>query len=611
MTNNSKQYLALGMVLLTAFFVRFLGIFHDFPYTYFGDEEHFIRRAVSFGSGDLNPHWFHKPALYMYLLFFEYGVYFIIGVVFGWFGSVDDFARHFFTDISTFLFLGRLTTVLFSVGTIYFTYRIGKELRTAQVGLFAALFLTFCLGHFASSIVVKADVPSTFFAVVSLLFILFLYRSGHIRDYVLAGLFAGLGMATKYYPVTMLVPMYVGHLLSKQHSNNSWYSKFVDSRIFAGIFACLGGFFIGSPFNFLDPTWIRQKGDFLLNLHKVGSVDAQAGYVANTTISAWDKIQSIFTSIQSMALVIVDSSGMGFFLGSLSLLGLFLFLRNWDHQGLICLSAIASFAVIASVYNPSYSSSRHLNMLYPMLCLSAGLMVEWSLSPMFAGVQSLSLKRLGVWGLCFLLILPGGFFIARFDYSALHKDTRLLGKEWIEKNIPAGTKMLVDTSGPKLNMSRENLEHFYKLSMNEAEIGAFTTHLEKFYRYSLEAVHEPTYDLTEIYHPWWLVSEIGSGTMRLDSEKDLDMGNPLKPRGVMPFDYYRAQGFEYVVTDKKTYESYLQEPKKTRFPSMYRFYRDLIQRGVLVKEFAPDDWSRRGPIVQIFRIRTLTVSNDP
>lgn len=611
MNQNSKQYLSLAIVLLTAFVVRMLGIFHDFPYTYFGDEEHFIRRAVSFGSGDLNPHWFHKPALYMYLLFFEYGVFFLIGMVLGVFGSVDDFARHFFTDISAFLFIGRLTTVLFSVGTIYFTYRIGKELRNAQVGLFAALFLTFSLGHFASSIVVKADVPSTFFAVVSLLFILFLYRSGHIRDYVLAGLFAGLGMATKYYPITMLVPMYVSHLLSKQHSHNSWYGKFVDSKMFAGIFACFGGFFIGSPFNVLDSTWIRQKGDFLLNLHKVGSVDAKAGYVANTTTSLWDKVQSIFISIKSMAWVVVDSSGMGLLVGCLSLLGLFLFLRDWDHKGLVCLSAIASFAVIASVYNPSYSSSRHLNMLYPMLSLSAGLVVEWIFSSMFAGVQSLSFKRLGVWGICFLLILPGGILIARFDYSALNKDTRLLGKEWIEKNIPAGSKILVDTSGPKLNMSRENLQHFYKLSMSEAEVGAFTTHLEKFYRYSLEAVQEPSYDLTEIYHPWWLASEIGSGTLRLDTEKDLDMGNPLKARGVMPYDFYRVQGFEYVVTDRKTYESYLQEPRKTRFPSMYGFYRDLIERGVLVKEFTPDEWSRRGPIVQIFRLQTLTVSNSP
>jgi len=283
MSYNAKQYLALAMVLLTAFIVRFLGIFHDFPFTYFGDEEHFIRRSVAFGSGDLNPHWFHKPALYMYLLFFEYGLYFAVGTVLGWFGSVDDFARHFIADMSPFLFLGRLTTVVFAVGTVFFVYRIGTELRNTRTGLLAALFLTFCIGNFLSSVVVKADVPSTFFAIVSLLCILTLYRTGRLRDYVLAGLFAGLGTATKYYPIIMLIPMYVAHVLSARDLSLPWYRKVMDSKITAGGFACVGGFFIGSPYNFLDPTWIQNKGSFLLTLHKVGAVNAQAGYVEETS----------------------------------------------------------------------------------------------------------------------------------------------------------------------------------------------------------------------------------------------------------------------------------------------------------------------------------------
>ena len=73
-----KDLWLLGLILI-AFSVRFFGIFHDLPFTYYGDEKHFINRAVAFGSGDLNPHWFHKPALYMYLLFFEYGMYFLVG----------------------------------------------------------------------------------------------------------------------------------------------------------------------------------------------------------------------------------------------------------------------------------------------------------------------------------------------------------------------------------------------------------------------------------------------------------------------------------------------------------------------------------------------------
>ena len=609
MSNNTKQYVALGIVLTTAFIVRFLGIFHDFPFTYFGDEEHFIRRSVAFGSGDLNPHWFHKPALYMYLLFVEYGMYFVVGTVFGWFGSVDDFGRHFIADISPFLFIGRLTTVLFAVGTVFFVYRIGTELRNTRTGLLAALFLTFCLGNFSSSVVVKADVPSTFFAIVSLLYILILYRTGRLRDYVLAGLFAGLGMATKYYPIIMLIPMYVGHLVSIRHSSLSWYKKVIDSKIIAGVLACVGGFFIGSPYNFLDPTWMRNKAVFLSRLHKVGVVDVQSGNVGEISGGLWEKVQSIFISLKNMGLVVLDNSGMGVVVGLLALMGLFVFARDWDRKGIICLSFVASFAVIASVYNPSYSSSRHLNMLYPILCLAAALVVERGFRAWFSDIQVSRGKQIGVGLICFLLILPGGFIIARYDYRAFQKDTRLLAKEWVEEHIPVGTKMLVESEGPKLQISKTNLQRYYDLAKEEAGVGPFTTHLERYYRYRVEAVQEPAYDITEIHHPWWLSHEASTGASRLVTEKDRDMGNPLKPRGVMSFDYYQDQGFEYVVTQSTKYERYFSQAKRKQFPSMYRFYRDLLARGELVKEITPARWSRRGPTVKIFRINTSMASN--
>jgi len=310
-----------------------------------------------------------------------------------------------------------------------------------------------------------------------------------------------------------------------------------------------------------------------------------------------------------MGLVVLDNSGMGILVGMLALMGLVLFARNWDHKGIICLSFVVSFAVIASVYNPSYSSSRHLNMLYPVLCLSAALIVEWGLNAWCSDNQSFRGKQMGIGLICLLLILPGGFIIARYDYRAFQKDTRLIAKEWVEEHIPVGTKMLVESSGPKLQISKANLQKFYDLAKEEAGVGPFTTHLERYYRYRVEAVQEPAYDITEIYHPWWLTNEDSAGAKRLETDKDRDMGNPLKPRGVMTFDYYQDHGFEYVVTQRTAYESYFTETKRTQFPSMYRFYRDLMARGELVKEITPDRWSRGGPTVKIFRINTSLASN--
>ena len=58
---------ALAGILLLAAGIRLWGLFHDLPFSYFGDELHFMKRSMALGTGDLNPHWFHKPALFMYV----------------------------------------------------------------------------------------------------------------------------------------------------------------------------------------------------------------------------------------------------------------------------------------------------------------------------------------------------------------------------------------------------------------------------------------------------------------------------------------------------------------------------------------------------------------
>ena len=174
---------------------RLWALAHDLPDVYYPDEQHWINRSVSFGSGDFNPHWFHKPAFYMYVLFFEFGLYYVVGQIIGLFHSVDDFARQYFTDPTIFFLLGRSTTALLGVATVYVTYLIGRT-YDERVGLLGSLFLAMTFGHVWYSHFALTDVPTTFFSTLSFLFIVKIYQTGKARDYVLAGLFAGLGTAT-------------------------------------------------------------------------------------------------------------------------------------------------------------------------------------------------------------------------------------------------------------------------------------------------------------------------------------------------------------------------------------------------------------------------------
>ena len=600
-----KHRLLLIGVLFVGFLVRFLGVFHDLPFSYFGDELHFVRRSVAFGSGDLNPHWFHKPAFYMYWLFFEYGLYFSVGYLFAWWGGVDEFARHFFTDMGPFLFIGRMTTVLFSVGTMYLTYRIGSQLVNRRVGLMAALFLAFCVGNFLSSIVVKADVPATFFAMLSLFFIIALYRTHRMRDYFLAGVFAGVGTATKYYPITMLATIFLAHVLAREESGLSWFRRLWSSKLGMSFCGWAGGFFFGAPYNFIDPTWIRQKGSFILNLHKVGTVHREAGYVNDTSVGLLEKVQSTLISLKNMGILITDGPAMGLVLGILAILGLLWMGRIAGDKGWICLSYVGVYMFVASVYSPSYASGRHISMIYPVLCIGVAMMVNRACVLIPEQRLNGAGTNLGIVSLCALLVLPGAMSIAQYDVRGLHKDTRLLAKEWIEQYIPSGAKVLLDDGGPELQMSTQGLRAMYERALQETRVGAFTTHLSIEYGYRLVTVKEPSYDILKIYRPWWLPEEGLGGVKKLETEKDLDMGNPLKLRGVMPLNYYVQQGFELAVIHSDVYKKYSTEPKKSQFPSFAQFYQDLREKGELIKAINPDPWLRRGPRVEIYRINQL------
>jgi 4-amino-4-deoxy-L-arabinose transferase-like glycosyltransferase len=198
----NKELLLLLVILAVGLGLRVWGLNQGLPSSYYPDERHFINRAMSFGTWDFNPHWFHKPALYMYILFLEYGLYFMIGKAVGLFASLQDFARLYINDLSSFLIIGRLTTVLLGTATIWLVYKLGRRMYGRQTALSAAVLLTFTFAHVKSSQWVKADVPMAFFAFVSFYFIYRILEAGRYRHYVLAGLFHGSGssMATSYRP---------------------------------------------------------------------------------------------------------------------------------------------------------------------------------------------------------------------------------------------------------------------------------------------------------------------------------------------------------------------------------------------------------------------------
>ena len=161
----NRRNVAVLVLIAVSLAIRLWGVNHGLPSSYYSDERHFINRAMGFGTGDLNPHWFHKPALYMYLLFFEYGLFFLVGKITGMFGTIHDFARLYVNNPSSFLIIGRVTTALFGTATVLLIYKLGKKMYGSGIAFVAACFLAFTFAHVKCSHDVKADIPAAFFAI--------------------------------------------------------------------------------------------------------------------------------------------------------------------------------------------------------------------------------------------------------------------------------------------------------------------------------------------------------------------------------------------------------------------------------------------------------------
>ena len=588
--SDCRGWKTIALILLLAAAVRILGIWHSYPFSYYGDEIHFVERALSFGSFDFNPHWFHKPAFYMYVLFVEYGVFFIAGKLAGLWRSVTDFAVAYMTNPGPFYLIGRFTTTAFGLATVWMTYRLAREHIDRQTALFSALLLAVSFGHVAASQHVKADVPATFFTLASMYFLLCFVTSRRTRDLLMAAVVAGVGAATKVYSLILLGPIWLAVSLVAMSASGLWWRRTgrALAQIVGATVVLWGSYFICSPFSFLDPLgrestfrWASRVSRNLDEITAPMSLVSSIGWVVRSSID--------------YARTILSVPGMGPVVGFLGLGGLVFLLFKPDKRMLVFLSAPIAFAV-GSLYLDTGAEVRHQLPLYPFLALGGGALI--------ASAAKRLPKALGV-GLLALALAQPVFSIVERGVFISRTDTRNLAKTWIEENIAAGTKLLLAEEGPILATSPQRLREQVARATQAGETGQFTAHYDLYLEYRILAAEKMiTYDIFEIRWPWWRESLERGGEQYLTTDFDRDYGNPLKPVGVDTYQSYVDRGFEYAVVQSERYESWFSSNAPVaRYPGYADFYRDLFERGHLVQEFDPRADNRPGPTVKVFALR--------
>jgi hypothetical protein len=586
--------LALALVLLLAAALRVWAVCHDLPFSYFGDELHFMRRAMAVGTGDLNPHWFHKPAFLMYVLTFFYGLYFLLGRIAGVFHSTAEFGARFLFDPMPFLLIGRLVVAACGVATIYVVYRIGRKVfANPWAGVAGAAVAAVLAPMVNSSRTIKSDVPCGLLMALSIWAFLGTRESARLRPLVVASLLAGAAMGTHYYGV-VLVPAYLALEALRGFSGGSWRRVIARCALIVVLFVT--GFFLASPYNFLDPTWGRDTGATIARSLGLASKPA-ASYDPDSNREFKPGVETSRGAAGAFLALVASQEVLGIALSLLALLGLAATVvrRETRWYGLLVLIPSLFFFLAAITVAAYHAQARHLNALYPLLATLA-----WPGA--LAAVQRFRLPPRRARAAALLLVaaaaVPTLIATVQRDRRINRPDSRLAAYRWLRANLPGGARILLDDYGPPLNENRQSANRLAAV-LRDLPPGPFTQHQEL--RIDLLRRYPPLdgFNLDALGHQWWLAREKSDAELRSDAV-DLDMSNPLVSRQPRPLAEYRHEGIRYVVTNSLARNQYFTPSGRgERFPSFVRFYRELD--GTLrAHTFDPASWGGKGPLVWIY-----------
>ena len=532
----------------------------------------------------------------MYLLFLEYGIYYLIGHIAGIFPDAETFQKLFFSNVSSYYLIGRITTATLGTATVWLVYILGERAYGKIAGLAAAFFFGINFLHVESSHYIATDILLAFFISVSYINILSIYQTGRLKSYMWAGIFIGLGTASKYNAATLVIPLLLAHWWNTGHAGNG--SKFAGGvsnpdnnraartlprspatrhmflktifhrNLWVAAGCMLFSFFIASPFVFLDFSKFLADFRGISEHMKVGVYSTGGGSQWLNYLALFIRDPLYLGSIHWSTLGIVYAAGL-----------LWALIKRGKREWLFLVYSVLYFLFIGNfgVCNP-----RYIIPVFPFLAVLSGGAVAalWNRKG-----QTVSGRTAIVSGIVLLSILPIRNSILN-DIIFSRTDTRTLARDWVEATIPEGTIIALEWDNNGTVQLQESNDVIREKIRAYRDGSASTIHhtseqMSRIHRMRLEADRGKTYDIVRI-------GEV---------------------EGLIPVPYLydigklRERGTEYLIISSSIYSWFQSEKGREKYPVHAAFYDKLFSKYTPVKVFAPEN--QPGPIIRIYRLKDV------
>ncbi len=398
---------------------------------------------------------------------YEYGgVYFYvlaIAFILMIFRSISHFWHRDISEIPEVAYYtaGRMITAFLSLAIVACTYGIARKYFGKIPAIAASFILTFSALSFTVAHEVRLDFALALWILLAHWFFLRMLDEPSTLNYAVAGIFCGLAMGTKYTVVTIFIPFLITHALSKK-------GKWFDWNLLLGLFCGLAIYILTNLYALihLNTFLIRLSIAVYHNLNPLHWSHTSNRAFEYTIILIREGIglAALITALITLPRIF---SRPGFAEVARTPRGPALRWQGAKAGPQIVYYFFRTFPLLHLLFLGSYPSgfARYIIPILPLLAILAGegvrIIVEWI--KIKAKMEPRTNKFVATAVLALLVVYPA--WSAYRYYAELAK--ALSPKEvitWIQKNIPEGSTILIDPTGPVVPSN-----HYKVTSLNYAQ----------------------------------------------------------------------------------------------------------------------------------------------
>jgi 4-amino-4-deoxy-L-arabinose transferase-like glycosyltransferase len=408
--------LGLFLVLLAAALLRFSALTARLPFSPGVDEPEVMERAVRMmKTGDLNPHFFDYPSLYIYVEAVASTLRFLRGAMQGHWSSLAQ------APSGEFYLWGRAVTAIFGTATVWLLYRVGLYWgrRTA---LLAAAMLAVMPMHVRESHYTLTDVPSTFFVTLTLLLSLRAHERATLWRFVFAAAAAGLAGATKYNAGLAIIFPLVACVLTPSVR---------PSRRVALAWIGLGtffGFLCAAPYTLLDLPHFLNAFAYLASQYRVPLAGVDPVWLR--------EVKSLKIALGWPGSVVV--------LGGLAVAAVRIVVGPGRLKWV--LATIFPVLYFFFIARQNLFFSRYMLPMIPFLSLLGASGVVWIADAAHRTIASRPARQAVIAVLTLITIVPPAYASLQFDAQESRVWTTEQAYDWILRRLPKGTPIRFEGS---------------------------------------------------------------------------------------------------------------------------------------------------------------------